>query len=165
MIADVQKWQRLVLLITAPLMFLWGAIIFSRAGGNYSYLLLPVFMTGGTVLVFLIYQAARLNRAALLFLLVAAAIGLCYRVRASDAPISTSDDGRDWQNMIKLLIWGCLFVPCLVNWRRILPYCQKIDLIFPLLFCTLSVISVLWSAVPVLTAASALGLVLYLAFG
>jgi O-antigen ligase len=155
------QWQRLTLAIALPVTAVWLSVVDARIGGDFCYFI-PLVAIGLIAIAVTLGSATARGHAALLGLLVVAVTVLSYRVRPPDSGV---EDGRDWQNMIKIGVWGCMLLPCLFNWRPIVRFWRDPGFATFLAFVVLSVASSAWSAVPVLTFASAVGLFVYLIFG
>jgi len=140
----------------------WLAIVSLHIGGNSAYLL-PVAAIALVIIGIWVFHAALLNHGALLGFMVIMATALCYRVRDEELP-GAADQGLNWQNMVKLAVWGCLMIICFVNWRPIVRYLRDPGFMCFLLFLVLSGASTGWSEVPSMTGASVLGLFIYVMF-
>jgi len=60
---------------------------------------------------------------------------------------------------------GSMLVPCLVNWRAIIPYALDLRFNIYIAFIFLCIASTVWSIYPLMTLVSAAGLLIYVMFG
>jgi O-antigen ligase len=150
------RWLGLAGLGTA----LWLAVLGSDISGEYGYWL-PFGVLGMVALVMLLGSAARPGQTALLMLLIVLMTAINYRVRATP---ENANDGRGLQNTFKVAVWLCLLTPAAINWRIIAVYFRDPRFSVFLVFIALSMASTAWSIEPLMTAVSALGMLIYLMF-
>jgi O-antigen ligase len=155
---------RWIVLGSVPVTALWLALVAFRVGGEEIGVLIPFAVIGMAITGFVVWSAASRNQLALLTLLVAIVVVLSYRVRVENIPGEAVTDSREVQNYVKVGVWACVMVPCLVNWRSVKRVWADPGFAWMLAFVLLSVISAAWSMVPAVSGLSALGLLMYLSF-
>lgn len=158
-----QNW-RWIALASVPVTALWLVLVALRVGGDSLAVLVPYGVIGMGLVSAVVWSAAARQQPALLTLLVAIVVVLSYRVRVENIPGEPVTDSRELQNMVKVGVWACVILPCLMNWRSMRRIWSGPGSAWMLAFVLLSVISAAWSMVPTVSGLTALGLVLYLSF-
>jgi O-antigen ligase len=148
------------LLLVLPLLALWPVVMLSGWADSMTPVLLPAGLAAAAAAAFLTYHAIRRERWALLLLMTSVvALSINFRVREYGAT------GLDWQNGFKLATWLLLALVCALNWRRVVGLWQDPVLGLLAAFTAIACLSASYSVVPAYSAACALSLAVYLAFG
>jgi O-antigen ligase len=141
--------------LTAAWLVLLGRGNFGDAG-----YMLPLGMLAFLIGAWGFLRTAILDRRAFVAMLVLITffLTITFRVRGF------GDAGIDWQNGTKIITWLALLVIAALNLRRTIRYWADPVLILLACYIAITVISALYSKVPLYSGACALGVLAYLAF-
>ncbi|MGO4705705.1 O-antigen ligase family protein [Microvirga sp. 2MCAF38] len=126
--------------------------------GNFVYAV-PLLLVGATLggLVFIKAVQGNARAIALLLFFTVFFLSLNFRVR----PLG--EVGLDWQNGTKFATWAAVVTIAVLRWREIIFLFKEPVISLALAYACMAFVSAMWSEVPAYSAASAFGLLAYIA--